>query len=55
MINHHQLIDNSLRGYRQKFQPIGRKMAELWPKKRMPIYGVIDILRSILAYNLAKY
>ena len=24
-------------------------------KKRMPIYGIIDILRAILAYNLAKY
>ena len=23
--------------------------------KRMPIYGIIDILRAILAYNLAKY
>ena len=24
-------------------------------KKRMPIYGIINILRAILAYNLAKY
>ena len=24
-------------------------------KKRMPIYGIIDILMAILAYNLAKY
>ena len=24
-------------------------------KKRMPIYGIIDTLRTILAYNLAKY
>ena len=30
-------------------------MAELKPKKRMPKYGIIDILRGILAYNLAKY
>ena len=35
--------------------PVGRKMAGLWPKKRMSIYGIISILRAILAHKLAKY
>ena len=38
------------------FSPTGRKMAELWPKNvcPLPIYGIIDIFRAILAYNLAE-
>ena len=30
-------------------------MAELWPKKRMTLYGIIGIFRDFLAHNLAKY
>ena len=30
-------------------------MAELWPEKRMPIYGIIGILSPFVAHNLVKY
>ena len=57
MISHHQSIDNSLLSYPKKFSPIGQKMAELWSKMYGQIckYGIIDILRAILANNFAKY
>ena len=46
--HHHAWIDNSLLSYHKKFPPD-------WTKNRMSIHGIIDILRTILAYNLAKY
>ena len=30
-------------------------MAEPWPNKGLPKYGIIGILSAILAYYLAKY
>ena len=44
MFYYHQSIDYNLLSYHK-----------VMAKKRMPIYGIIDILRSILAYNLDKY
>ena len=42
--------------YHKRFQPDWTKNGHgLLPKKHMPIYGMIDILRGILAYDLAKY
>ena len=41
-------------GY-NSFQPDWTKNGQVLAKKRMPIYGIIDILRAILAHNLAKY
>ena len=54
MISHNQSIDNSLLSYQKKSARLDKK----WPsynQKRMPIYGIIDILRAILAHNLTKY
>ena len=51
MIFLNQSIDTSL----LSFSLIGQKMPELWPKKRMPIYGIIDIFRDFLAHNSADY
>ena len=49
MISHHQLIDNSysLFSSYETFQ--------LWPKTYALIYGIIGILRAILAHYLARY
>ena len=55
MISHHQSMDNSLLSYRKNFQPDWSKIGWVMAKKRMLIYGIIVILRFILAYNLAKY
>ena len=33
---------------------ISQKMAQLWPKIRMPLYVIIGILRDFLAHNLTK-
>ena len=55
MISHNQSIDNILLSQQKAFQPNRTKMAELWPKKVCPCMEIIDILRSILTFNLAKY
>ena len=54
-ISYHQSIDNSLLSYQKKCQPDWTKNGWVMTKKRMPIYGIIYILRAILAHNLAKY
>ena len=53
MISHHQWKDNSLMSYQNFFQPGWTK--KFVAKKRMPIYGIIDIFRAILAPNVANY
>ena len=47
--------DNSLLSYQKKIQLDWTKYGRVMAKKRMAIYGIIDILRDILAHNLAKY
>ena len=49
MISHHQRIDYSLLSRRKKFQSDWTKNNLVIAKKRMLIYGIIDILRAILA------
>ena len=54
MISNQQSIDNNLLSYYKKFQPDWTTNGWVMTKKSMPIYGIIDILRVILACNLAK-
>ena len=51
----HQSIDSKLLSSHNKIHPDWSKMAELWPKKRMPLYGIIFTFRDFVAYLLAKY
>ena len=55
MIYHRQTLDNSLLSYQKNFQPDWTKNGRGMAKKRVPIYGIIVILRVILAHNLFKY
>ena len=55
MISYHQSINNSLLSYHKK---ISVRLNEKWlsyGQKSMPKYGIIDIFRAFLAYDLAKY
>ena len=55
MISRHQSIDNGIVSYHEKFQADLPKKCWVMVKKLMPIYGIIDIFRAILAYSLAKF
>ena len=56
MISHHKSIDTCLLScYHKTFPPNWPINGWVHAKKRMPIYGIIDILRAIVANNLVKY
>ena len=55
MISHHLSIDDSLLSSEKKSQPDWPKNGSVMAKKRMSIYGMIGILRGILAHNLVNY